>query len=332
MNMKRLLYISFQILLVLALVLMLTPCNAPAAAKKLILRLGHPAATVDVNHISFEAWSKEVAKVSNGNIEVKIFPGSQLGGELEMVQQVSSGALDMVSTGNTGYDPLNGFYAPYAFTSPTHLHKVLDAKIRDPFFEGFRQKQGLRFLSYFERSPRNLTANKAIRTPADMKGVKIRVPQFEAVVNGWKAVGASVTPLAWPEVFQALQAGTVDAQENPVELIYSAKLYEVQKFMMTTEHGYPPFFIFINDKVWGGMTDEQRKVVQETLNNASIQHRARLAKSMDELTATLKAKGMQIVQPDRKAFRDIMWPQATRPFLVKAWGEDLVKKVEALAD
>jgi TRAP-type C4-dicarboxylate transport system substrate-binding protein len=80
------------------------------------------------------------------------------------------------------------------------------------------------------------------------------------------------------------------------------------------------------------MTDDQRKVVQETLNDASIQHRARLAKSMDDLTATLKAKGMQIAQPDRKAFRDIMWPQATRPFLVKAWGEDLTKKVEALAD
>ncbi len=330
--MKRLLNISFPILLLLMWVVMLTPSNAPAAGKKVILRIGHPAAATDVNHISLDAWSKEVAKVSKGTIEVKIFPGSQLGGELEMIQQVSAGALDMVHTGNTGFDPLNAFYAPYSFTSANHLHKALSAKIPEPFFEGFRQKQGLRFLTYFERSPRNVTANRAIRTPADMKGLKLRAPQLEAVVNAWRAVGANVTPLAWPEVFQALQSGTVDGQENPVELIYSAKLYEVQKFMMTTEHAFAPFFIFINDKVWGGMTDDQRKVIQATMNDASVQHRARLAKSLADLTATLKAKGMQIIPVDRKAFRDIIWPQATRPFLVKAWGEDLVKKVEALAD
>ena len=321
-----------QLLLLIALVATLIPPGAGAADKKAILRVGDPVAATDVINVSLRAWGEALGKATDGSVDVKLFPNSQLGGEMEMVQQVSAGSLEIVVTGNTGYDPLNALYAPYAFSSPKHLKKFLDTGVGERFFDEFRQKQGLRFLGYLERSPRNLTANRAIRTPAEMKGLKLRAPQSEVIVTAWQAVGTNVTPLAFPELFQALQAGTVDAQENPVELIYNSKFYEVQKFLMTTEHAFAPFFIFINDKVWAGMTEDQRKAVQVTLKEATVEHRARLAKAVDELTGKLKDKGMQIVQPDRKAFRAIMWPNASRPFMVKAWGEDLVKKLEALAD
>jgi TRAP-type transport system periplasmic protein len=303
------------------------PSGAPAADKKVTLRVGDPVAATDVINVSLIAWGKEVAKATNGSVEVKVFPNSQLGGELEMVQQVSAGSLEMVVTGNTGYDPL-----PYAFLSAKHLQKVLDTGVMEPFFEQFRAKQGLRFVGYLERSPRNLTANRAIKAPADIKGLKLRAPQAEVIVNAWQAVGANVTPLAFPELFQALQAGTVEGQENPVELIYNSKFYEVQKFMMRTEHGFPPFYIFMSDKVWTGMTDAQRKAVDATLKEAIVQHRERLGKAVGDLTAKLKERGMQVVEVDKKAFRDVMWPKASRPYIVKTWGEDAVKKLEALAE
>ncbi len=315
------------------LVISVIPPSASAADKKVTLRVGDPVAATDVINVSLTSWGQAVAKATNGSVEVKLFPNSQLGGELEMVQQTSAGSLEIVVTGNTGYDPLLAPGAPYAFASARHMQKVFDAGVIQPFLEDFRQKQGLRLIGYLERSPRNLTANRAIRTPADVKGLKLRAPQAEVIVNAWKAVGANVTPLAFPELFQALQAGTVEGQENPVELIYNSKFYEVQKFMMTTEHAYgPPFYVFINDKVWTAMSEDQRRAVQATLNDAIVQHRDRLAKAVADLTGKLKERGMQIVDADRKAFRDVMWPKASRPYMVKTWGEEAVKKLEALAE
>ncbi len=322
-----------RILVAALLAVTLVPSAVSAAGgKKVVLRVGDPVAATDVINVSLTAWSQAVAKATNGSVEVKLFPNSQLGGELEMVQQVSAGSLEMVVTGNTGYDPLLASSAPYAFLSARHLQKVLDTGVMGPFFEEFRKKQGLRFVGYLERSPRNLTANRPIRTPADVKGLKLRAPQVEVIVTAWKAVGANVTPLAFPELFQALQAGTVDAQENPVELIYNSKFYEVQKFMMRTEHGFQPFYIFINDKAWTSMSEDQRRAVESTLKDAIMQHRDRLGRAVGELTVKLKEGGMQIIDADKKAFRDVMWPQASRPYVVKAWGEDAVRKLEALAE
>jgi tripartite ATP-independent transporter DctP family solute receptor len=328
--MKRKINRSFEVILLLLAILI--PSHASAADKKVILKVGDPVAATDVINISLTAWGKAASKATHGSIDVRLFPNSQLGGELEMIQQVSAGSLDIVVTGNTGYDHLMCLGAPYANTSAKHAQRVHDSDLLNPYYEGFRKAQGLRYLAYLERSPRNLTANRPIRTPADIKGLKLRAPQLEVIVNAWKAVGANVTPLAFPELFQALQAGTVDAQENPVELIYNSKFYEVQKYMMTTEHGFSVFMIFINDKLWTRLTDDQRKGIQETLKESTKQHRARLAKSVGELTSKLKEKGMQIIQPDKKAFRDIIWPQVSRPYMVKWWGEEQVKKFEALAD
>jgi tripartite ATP-independent transporter DctP family solute receptor len=330
--MKRMVNLSVRRLTFVLLLATLIPSNAPAADKKVIIKVGDPVAATDVINVSLDAWGKAVAKASNGSIDVRLFPNSQLGGELEMIQQVSAGTLDIVVTGNTGYDPLMCLGAPYANTSAKHAQKVHDSDLLDPYFEGFRKVQGIRYIAYLERNPRNLTANRAIMSPADMKGLKLRAPQLEVVVNAWKAVGANVTPLAFPELFQALQAGTVDAQENPVELIYNSKFYEVQKYLMNTEHGFSVFMLFINDKLWTGLTDDQRKAMQETLKEATIQHRARLNKAAGELTAKLKERGMQIIQPDKKSFRDIIWPQVSRPYMVKFWGEEQLKKFEALAD
>lgn len=304
---------------------------APADAK-VTLRVGHAVAATDVVNVSLDAWGKALNKATNGSVEVKLFPNSQLGGEMEMVQQVSSGNLEVVVTGNTGFDPINALYAPYAFSSARHLQTALEKEVMKPFLEEFRTKQGLRFMGYLERSPRNMTANKLVKAPDDVKGLKLRAPQVEVIVSAWKAVGANVTPLAFPELFQALQSGTVDAQENPVELIYNSKFYEVQKYLITTEHSYAPFLAFINDKVWDKMSDAQRKAVQDTFKDAVVQHRERLAKTVAELTGRLKEKGMQVIEPDRKAFRTVMWTNASRPFMVKAWGEDVVKQLEALAD
>ncbi len=306
--------------------------GASGADKKVTLRVGDPVAASDVINVSLAAWGQAVAKATNGSIEVKVFPNSQLGGELEMVQQVSAGSLEMVVTGNTGFDPLLATGAPYAFLSPKHMQKVLDTGVMAPFFEQFRASQGLRFVGYLERSPRNLTANRAIKAPADVKGLKLRAPQVEVIVNAWQAVGANVTPLAFPELFQALQAGTVEGQENPVELIYNSKFYEVQKFMMRTEHSFQPFYVFMNDKVWTGMSDAQRRAAESTLKDAIVQHRDRLNRAVGELTAKLKERGMQIVEVDKKAFRDVMWTKASRPYIAKAWGEEAVKKLEALAE
>ena len=328
--MKRAILIRMSLTALLATAVIVS--GASAADKKVTLRVGDPVAATDVINVSLTAWGQAVAKATGGSVDVKLFPNSQLGGELEMVQQVSAGSLEMVVTGNTGYDPLLALGAPYAFSSAKHQQKVIETGVLTPFFEEFRKKQGLRFVGYLERSPRNLTANRAIRTPGDVKGLKLRAPQAEVIVNAWKAVGANVTPLAFPELFQALQAGTVEGQENPVELIYNSKFYEVQKYMMTTEHGFLPFYIFINEKVWTGMSDDQRRAVQATLEDAVVQHRDRLAKTVTDLTGKLKERGMQIVDADKKAFREVMWPKASRPYIVKAWGEDAVKKLEALAE
>ncbi|HZK54242.1 MAG TPA: TRAP transporter substrate-binding protein [Desulfosporosinus sp.] len=278
------------------------------ATKKTVLRLGYimaPGGPADDNAKFFK---KLVEERSKGQIEVQVYPSSTLGNEADLMDGIKLGSVDMALTGEA---PINLFapeYAalnmPYAFRDLEHLQKVLSGPIGNGLADKFVETKGARVLDYWTRGPRFLTANREIKTPDDLKGLKLRVPEIKVFTEAWKAMGAIPTPINFGELYNAMQQHVVDAQENPLELITTSSFYEIQKYLMTTAHVRAPYILFISDKIMKGLPEDLQKVINDSAKEAGQQELKDTLNAEDKFLAGLKAKGMTVVEVDTNLFRD----------------------------
>ena len=285
---------------------------ASAIAAPVVLKLGHVAAADPKDN--WQAGATEFAKLveqkSKGDVKVQVFPSSQLGNDRDMAEGMRLGSVDFSLNAGvlSNFEPRLGLLEiPYIFRDPEHMRKVLSGPVGQELVTSL-QKSGIRVLGWWERGPRQLTANKPVKTPADIKGMKIRVPEIPVSVDAWRAFGANPTPMAFGEVYSGLQQKVIDGQENPLAIINSAKLNEVQKTVNQTNHVYGYVALAMSDKTWQKLTPEQRTAITEAAKEATAFENKLVWENEAQLMKELQGKGMQFVDVDLKAFAEAAKP------------------------
>jgi tripartite ATP-independent transporter DctP family solute receptor len=296
---------------VLALVVLASAAAIPlsASAQQYRLRIGHdqPTGTMyDEGHMMFR---KLVEERSAGRIKVDVFPAAQLGSEVAMIEGVRMGSLDAsvahVANASTVVPELALFSVPYLFKDRDHYERVLgDPKFHDRIDALFAGKNlGLKVIGYYSAGVRTLyTRRGPATTPEALKGTKIRVMNNPVEAKVWNAIGTIPTPMNFGEVYQALQSGVLDAAENAPSVIETNRHYEAAKTIILTEHQRSICLVLINERKLASLPPELQKLVLEAARDASAHERRRDVELNAQAIERMKAKGAQIVIPERASF------------------------------
>jgi len=269
--------------------------------------MGYVMAPVGAAHQAAERFAELVKAKTGGKIVVKLYPSAALGKDRELTEGLALGSVDLCLSGFASISSYIPQYevleAPYLFRDFDHLDKVVNGEVGREAAEALAEAKRIHILAWWPRGPRYLTANKPIRTPADLRGMKLRVPELRTYMEVWRILGANPTPITYSEMFMALKQGVVDGQEHPLEDIYTASLYEVQKYVMETQHLLATFMLMCSNNLLNRLSPEERKALQAAAVEAGKYDLELVKKNDDEYRVWLKAKGMQFVQVDAEAFR-----------------------------
>ncbi|MBO5115031.1 MAG: TRAP transporter substrate-binding protein [Peptococcaceae bacterium] len=325
------------LLLALVMVLSLCACGAkeeapaeapaeeaaPAAAEeaapaepefeKMTLKLAHTAAESHIHHIAFTQFAKGVSERTGGAVTVEVYPAGELGDATTLVEQVALGAIDMnlvSQAGLAGYvTKANVLAAPYLFADYDHAHKVIDNFIFDWVAPEASTNMGVEMLAVFDYGFRQVTTKGIpVNTAADLEGVKIRVPPAAGLLAAFDSLGANTQSIAYSELYQSLQQGVVDAQENPVATILADCLYEIQDNLAITNHYFDMQFFVINNNSWNSFSPELQTIIKEEAIKASDLIREDLSSSEAAIIAELEGHGMSVTYPDLSSFTAMMDP------------------------
>jgi tripartite ATP-independent transporter DctP family solute receptor len=254
-------------------------------------------------------WAaEEIKKRSNGKFDIQVFPASTLGKETDINQGLQLGTVDMIISGPSfaarSYPRFGIAYYPFIFRDGEHLLAFAKSGVFKEMVDDFRAKTGIQVTAYTYYGARHTTAQKAFTNCEGMKGIKIRVPDVPAYTATPKACGANPTPIAFAEVYLALQNGTVEAQENPLTTIEAKKFYEVQKAIMLTGHIVDGLTTQIAPHVWSKLTEAEKTMFTDVTREAAARASAEIKKREGELVEEFRKKGLQVVNVDRKSFQD----------------------------
>jgi tripartite ATP-independent transporter DctP family solute receptor len=279
------------------------------------LKWAHVYETSEPYH-TWSVWAAdEIKKRTNGKYEIAVFPASSLGKETDINQGLSLGTVDMIISGPSfaarSYPRLGIAYYPFIFRDADHLIAYSKSDVFKEMVDEFRKKTGIQITAYTYYGARQTTSNRQFTDCAGMKGLKIRVPDVPAYMATPKSCGANPTPIAFAEVYLALQNGTVEAQENPLTTIEAKKFYEVQKHIMMTAHIVDGLTTQIAPHVWNKLTDAEKKIFTDVTLEAAAKATADIKKREAELVDEFKKKGLNIVQVDRKSFQDAVLKNVT---------------------
>lgn len=270
------------------------------------LKLGHLANETNSWHLAAVKFGEELSAKTDGRIEVQVFPNESLGKEIDLINGMQLGTVDMTITGESlqNWAPMAALLAvPYAYQSLEHMDEVASGSVGQDIKAEIIDKAKVRPIAYFARGPRNLTSKRPITSPEELDGMKLRVPNVPLFVDVWKSLGASPTPMAFSEVFTSLQNGVIDGQENPLALIRSANFNEVQGYVNQTEHVRSWIYMTIAESTWNKLSEEDQAAVESAAAVAQEYERGLLLESIAEDQAYLESKGMEFVEVDGAAFQ-----------------------------
>ncbi|MFN6999124.1 MAG: sialic acid TRAP transporter substrate-binding protein SiaP [Elioraea tepidiphila] len=282
-----------------------------------------------------ERIAREVREKTAGRLEIQSFPGGQLGSGRDMMEAVSTGALQFTTDGAGALaaflPPLSVIEAPYLWRDAAHMAKVAATPIFARLNEQLVARRGMRMIGITYYGKRHLTSSaaKPVRAVGDMAGFRLRVPPvdvFRAMVEAW---GGRPTPIAFPELYLALAQGAVDGQENPLPTIHSAKLFEVQKHLVLTGHIITPRMPIVNEAFWRSLASPDRDALEAAIASAAQWQDAELARQESELVATLKAAGMEVIEVDVASFRAPVLAKVPAQFADR-WGPGTFDTLAAL--
>ena len=274
----------------------------------IVIRIGHAQNEDGDWHKSLEVFKERVETLSEGSIKVELYANETLGAEMDNITAIQQGNCEGVLSGDTmsNWTPYAALLAmPYAASSMDSLIEIASSEeIGGVIEEQIRQNVKLHPIGFFIRSARNLTANKKIESIDDLKGLKVRVPNNPLHISLWNAFGASATPLAWGEVFSALQNGTIEAQENPYANIISANLPEVQHYLIKTEHVYSWIYILLGEDFWNSLTEEQQTIINTAADEMQTFQWQYLKDEVANQEAQLQ-EVMEFIEVDKAPFIEI---------------------------
>jgi len=278
---------------------------APALAQTK-LKWAHVYETSEPYH-KWSVWAAdEIKKRTNGKYDITVYPASQLGKETDINQGLQLGTVDMIISGVSfaarNYPRIGISYYPFIFRDADHLIAYSKSDVFKEMVDGYRQKTGIQMLAYTYYGARHKTSNRAFKDCAGMKGLKIRVPDVPAYLAMPKSCGANTAPIAFAEVYLALQNGTVEAQENPLTTIEAKKFYEVQKHIMLTGHIVDGLVTQVAPHVWTKLSDAEKKIFTDVALEAAARATADIKKRESELADEFRKKGLTVTDVDRKSF------------------------------
>ena len=328
---------------VVTLLLIAVICIAPLLAqgdsesiseKKLTIRYADVQAENDTETMAARKFAELVDEKSNGRIEVQVFPNGQLGDMKDIIEAVQMGAIEMARNNpawlaDAGARKMNVFSLPFVFDDLEHANRVIASDIGTELLEDI-QKSGLQMigLGYYEPSLRYFFfRNKEVRNLNDIKGLKLRVPTNEMNTAMVEAFGASATPIAYNELYSALQTGLVDGAENPLKGFINMKFSEVAKYFTFTGHQYEPSVVLVSEQFWNTLTEEDKQILREAMAEASEYYHEISQELFDSYIKAGEEAGVKFVEVD-----DISeWQEAVEP-LYQRFGKGMESILEAISE
>jgi tripartite ATP-independent transporter DctP family solute receptor len=279
---------------------------APAAAQTK-LKWAHVYETSEPYHTESVWAAEEIKKRTKGKFEIQVFPASSLGKETDINQGMQLGTVDMIISGPSfaarSYPRLGIAYYPFIFRDADHQAAYSKSAVFKEMVDGYREKTGIQILAYTYYGARHTTSKTAFTDCAGMKGLKIRVPDVPVYTATPRACGANPTPIAFAEVYLALQNGTVDAQENPLPTIEAKKFYEVQKNIILTGHIADALLTVVSPSTLAKMSPAEQKILFDVTQEAAEKATLDIRKREGELVDEFKKKGINVVTVDRNDFQ-----------------------------
>jgi tripartite ATP-independent transporter DctP family solute receptor len=282
--------------------------SSVATAQQTKLKWAHVYETSEPFH-KWSVWAAaEIEKRTNGKYHIDVFPASSLGKESDINQGLTLGTVDMIISGLSfaaRVTPRIGVgYYPYTFRDGDHLIKWSKSDAFKSLADEYRNKSGIQITAMTYYGTRQTTSNRPFTDCAGMKGLKMRVPDVPAYLALPKSCGANPTPIAFAEVYLALQNGTVDAQENPLTTIEAKKFYEVQKYIILTGHIVDSLATQIAPHVWNKLSDQEKQIFTQVTQEAAANATAEIQKREAELADEFRKKGLTVTTVDKTSFKD----------------------------
>lgn len=302
------------------------------AAATTTLRLGHVYDPQHPDEVCGTQRVDEILAESGSGLSVESFPAAQLGSEEEMLEQVVDGSLDMSIAGpsflGVWHEPAAVFDAAYLFRDVDHFQATVDGEVGQQVWDELQEASGLQVLSSWYYGTRHITANKEIREPADLAGVKLRVPNAPLYLANTSAMGGTATPVALSEVYLGLQQGVVDAQENPLPTIDTFRFQEVQDYLNLTGHIVQGTMVVIGEQTMAALEPEQQEALTDAVTQASEEVRACVEEQEQALLAEWQESGVIEVVDDVDVDAFSTAARETLPAEYPAWGE-LYQSIQA---
>lgn len=279
------------------------------------LKWAHVYETSEPFHTASVWAAQEINKRTSNRYSIDVYPASQLGKEADINQGLSLGSVDMIISGSSfaakSYPPIGVTYYPYTFRDADHLLAYTKSDIFKELAKGYEDKTGHHIVAVTYYGVRHTSSNKPIKTCADMKGLKIRVPDVPAYLAMPRACGANTAPIAFAEVYLALQNGTVEAQENPLTTIEAKKFYEVQKHIVLTGHIVDHLNTIISASLWKKLSPEDQKIFTDVAQEAAAKATAEIKVNEAKLVTFFKDKGLTVTEVNKDDFRDAVLKNVT---------------------
>ncbi len=277
-----------------------------------VLKLAHGLDVAHPVHLAMVHMADRLTEISEGRMRVDIYPSGQLGEERELIEMLQIGSLAMTKVSASPLESfvpeMKIFSIPYVFRDHEHLWRVLDGEIgRRLLLAG--QRYYLRGLCYYDAGPRSFyTRGRAVRTPDDLRGLKIRVQKSITSTRMVQTLGGAATPIDWGELYSALQQGVVDGAENNPPSFYLSRHYEVSRYYTLDEHTWVPDILLISTRVWEGLSRQERDWLAAAVASSVAEQRRLWRQASQHALEQVRAAGVEIIEPDRAAFRNAVQP------------------------
>ena len=306
---------------------------ATAMAEPIVIKFSHVVAVDTPKGQAAEHFKKLAEERTKGAVTVQVYPNSQLYKDKEEIEALQLGSVDMLAPSLAKFAPMGvkefeAFDLPFIFDGYEDLHKITTGPVGKKLLNKLEVK-GILGLAYWDNGFKIMSANKPLKTPADFKGLKMRIQSSKILDAQMRALGAIPQVMAFSEVYQALQTGVVDGTENPPSNLYTQKMHEVQKYVPLSNHGYLGYAVIVNKKFWEGLPADIRTQLESAMADATVFANSIAKQKNDDDLASVKASGkseiITLSEPERAAWKDVL--VKVHSDMADRIGADLIKEV-----
>lgn len=297
------------------------------------LKLAHEVAVDSTQHQAATRFAELVRERTGGAVEIAVYPNSGLGTAQQALNLLRGGVIEIIQSGSTTFNGVVGETAllemPFLFHDAQHAYRVLDGKVGQSLLD-MLAPHGIQGLAFLENGWREMTNNRRpIHSPEDVRGLKIRTTPNPYHIQAFELLGANPVPLAYAELYSALETGAVDAQEHPLPALWAGRFYEVQKYLSLTHHAYSPLILVMNKAKFEGLPAEYRTVLVEAARETANYQRNLNAEQAAEIIAAVKEAGVEVAEEvDTAPFRQIVEEPLRKSFAEK-YGTELLDAIAA---